>query len=79
MKENLYKNTLNRIEEIEEKYERFENFVKTSTNYDTKHKMKIEDDYLENFQLLNDVYDDLKGLETIELLDAQRRFDGRFD
>lgn len=79
MKENLYKNILNRIEEIEEKFESFENFVKTSTNFDAKHKMKIEDEYLKNFQLLNDVYDDLKDLETIELLDAQRRFDGRFD
>ena len=79
MKENIYKNTLNRIEEIEEIFESFENFVKTSTNFDTKHKMKIEEDYLKNFQKLKEIYDDLKGLETIELLDAQRRFDGRFD
>lgn len=79
MKENIYKNTLKRIEEIEEKFESFENFVKTSTNFDPKHKMKIEEDYLKNFQKLKEIYDDLKGLETIELLDAQRRFDGRFD
>ena len=79
MKENIYKNTLKRIEEIEEKFASFENFVKTSTNFDTKHKMKIEEDYLKNFQKLKEIYDDLKGLETIELLDAQRRFDGRFD
>ena len=67
------------IEEIEEKFESFENFVKTSTNFDGKHKMKIEGDYLKNFQLLGGVYDDLKSFETIELMDAQRRFDGRFD
>lgn len=79
MKENIYKNTLKRIEKIEEKFASFENFVKTSTNFDGKHKMKIEEDYLKNFQKLKEIYDDLKGLETIELLDAQRRFDGRFD
>lgn len=79
MTENVYKKTLKRIEKIEEKFASFENFVKTSTNFDTKHKMKIEEDYLKNFHLLNDVYGDLRDLENIELLDAQRRFDGRFD
>ena len=79
MRENVYKKTLKRIEKIEENFESFESFVKTSTNFDGKHKMKIEDDYIKNFQLLNDVYDELRDFETIELLDAQRRFDGRFD
>ena len=79
MTEKDYEKTLKRIGKIEEKFGSFENFVKTSTNFDTKHKMKIEEDYLKNFQMLNEVYEDLKSLETIELLDAQRRFDGRFD
>lgn len=79
MRENVYKKTLKRIEKIEENFESFESFVKTSTNFDGKHKMKIEDDYIKNFQLLNDVYDELRDFETIELLDARRRFDGEFD
>ena len=65
---------LSKVEEIEKKYGSLENFVILSTYPSKKHKLKLEEKYSLNIKELSAVYEDLKDLETVDLLDYKNLF-----
>ncbi len=78
MDENVYRGLLERVEEIEKTHRSLENFVKSTTNLNDEHRLRIEEDFSSTFQDMSQVYNEIQELELADLLDFQKIY-GRFD
>ena len=76
MEENVYRLLIERVEMLEKEYGSLENFVKSTTNLDDEHRLRIEEVY--DFQSLQSAYMQLRELEIADLIDYQNLY-GRFD
>lgn len=77
MEKDVYQGLIDRVEEIEKRYLSIEDFVKSTTNFEDKHRLRIED-ISSHIQELQEIYDEFSELEIAELLDYQNLY-GRFD
>ena len=76
MEENVYRLLLERVELLEKKHGSLENFVKSTTNLNDEHRLRIEE--ICDFNNLQVAYEELRELEIADLLDYQNLY-GRFD
>lgn len=78
MKENVFRQTIKKVEEIEKTHGSLENYVIASTFGGEGHRMRMEEDYSSISPLMTQVYQDLYLLELADLYDWQN-FVGGFD
>ncbi len=78
MDKNVYRKSLKRIKKLEKQHGNLENYAKVSTNFDDKHRLKIEEDYSSIYQEMTQVYNEFSDMELADLLDYQNLV-GRFD
>lgn len=76
MEENVYRLLIEKVEALEKKHGNLENFVKSTTNLNDEHRLRIEE--VEDFDKLQVAYEQLRELEIADLLDYQNLY-GRFD
>lgn len=77
MDKDVFRLTLNRVEEIEKTHGSLENFVKETTKVDEEHTLKIKENS-SIYKEMSRVYQELSDLELADLMDYRNLF-GRFD